>query len=53
MRFNQDDIKRGFKQCHCGYKHILESGTDYPDECWILCDECKCYVVDDEKEKTS
>ena len=52
MRFNHDDIKRGFKQCHCGLKHILESGTDYPDECWILCDECKCYVVDD-KSKTS
>lgn len=52
MRFNQEDIKRGFKVCECGYKHVLESGTDFPDECWILCNDCKCYVVDEKRVKS-
>lgn len=48
MRFNEQDIKRGYKVCECGLKHILESGTDYPEDQWVLCEDCKCYVVDEE-----
>jgi hypothetical protein len=35
----------------CRYKQIFVSGTDYSEECWLVCKTCGDVVVDESKEK--
>jgi len=50
MNFNAEDVERGWKDCECGKRFVLEAGTDYPDECWTKCKKCFSWVVDPSKE---
>ena len=48
MNFTQDDLDKGFKRCDdCNKLHILQAGTDYPNDAWVKCKECDCWVVDE------
>ena len=53
VTFTQKDIEAGKKKCEetdCHYTHLLEAGMDYPDESWISCYRCDCFVVDESKD---
>ena len=53
MKFTEKDIAKGYAICdqgECNKKHILQAGMDYPDKCWVKCDECHCFVVDEGRE---
>lgn len=42
------------KKCHvpgCSYTQVFTSGTDFPAECWVNCENCGDHVVDESKEK--
>jgi len=50
MNFKPEDLDRGYKDCECGKRFILEAGTDYPDECWVQCEKCFSFVIDLKKQ---
>ena len=50
MNFKEEDMDRGYKDCKCGRRFILDAGTDYPDNCWEQCQECHSWVINPKKE---
>ena len=53
MNFKIEDVDRGWKDCDCGKRFVLEAGADYPDECWEKCNKCHSWVVDLKKDVKS
>lgn len=50
MQINNDDITKKCDVTGCKYTHVFTSGTDSPAECWLKCERCEDYVVDQSKE---
>ena len=49
MIFNSEDMARGYKDCECSRRFILEAGTDYPLAAWGKCVKCESFTVDMKK----
>lgn len=48
MNFKKADFERGHAVCDqdgCEKLHILESGTDYRKDQWVMCKRCASWVV--------
>ena len=50
MEINNDEITKKCSVPGCNYTQVFTSGMDFPVECWLTCERCNDYVVDESKE---